>query len=513
MTQPPQFSGTDRVERFFSDLLRHGKGEWAGRRFLLEPWQLERVVRPIFGTLRPDGLRQYRTVYLEMGRKNGKSTLIAGLGLFLLFADGEAGAEIYSAAADRDQAAIVFDTAKRMIEASPALAERCEVYRRSIVVPHTGSVYRVLSADAPTKHGLNPHAVLFDELHAQRDRELWDVLTSGQGSRRQPLVIAITTAGYDRKSICYEMRQYAERVRDGVISDPTFLPVIYSAQADSDWSSHDTWKIANPNLGVSIKSDFLEREAAKARELPAAQNTFRRLYLCQWTEQDVRWLDVDTWRACDGQVSLMELAGRPCYAGLDLSTTTDLSAFVLYFPPQSEGEVPKVLPYFWIPEENVTKRVKRDRVPYDAWIQSGYIETTEGNVTDYDVIRKRINEIAQHFEIREIAFDRWNANQISTQLQGDGFNMVQFGQGFASMSAPTKELERLVTSRQLAHGGNPVLTWMASNVSVKTDPAGNLKPAKDKSADRIDGIVALVMAIGRASVSDAPGEVRIWSIA
>jgi len=502
----------DRIERFFQELLQHGKGEWAGKPFLLAPWQRDEIIRPIFGQMRPDGLRRYRTVYIEVPRKSGKSHLAAGIALALLFADGEPGAEIYSAAADREQAAIVFETAKGMVEASPELSSRCEIYRRSIVVPRMGSSYKVLSADVPTKHGLNAHGVIFDELHAQRTRELWDVLITGTGARRQPLVVAITTAGYDRESICWEIHDYAIKVRDGVIPDSTFLPVIYAAGEEDDWTSPEVWAKANPSLGISIKADYLERECARARETPAYQNSFRRLHLCQWTSQDTRAVDMEIWKRGGTPVDAAKLEGRECFAGLDLSSTLDVSAFVLVFPPEEAKGEYVVVPHFWIPAENIQARVRRDRVPYDAWVRDGHVEATEGNVIDYDVIRARIGELGKRYQIREIAKDRWNSTQIGTQLQGDGFEVVDFGQGYKDMSPPTKEFLALVRAGRLHHGGHPVLNWMASNLAVMQDPADNLKPAKDKSSDRIDGIVALIMALGRAALAGPSQEPQVWVV-
>ena len=496
---------------FFVDLLVHVKGEWAGQPFVLEKWQRE-IIRNLFGWKRADGTRRYRIAYIEVPKKSGKSTLVAGIGLYLLTADGEPGAEVYSAAADREQAAIVFSTAKSMVEASPELSRHCETYHRSIVVPRTGSSYKVLSAEAPTKHGLNPSGILFDELHAQPNRELWDTLVMGGAARRQPLVVAITTAGFDRQSICYELHDHAIKVRDGIIQDDAFLPVIYSAGLDEDWTDPKVWKHANPSLGISVKEDFLREECLRAKESPSKQNAFRRLHLNQWTEQDTRWLDMTVWGECAREVDVDELDGRACFAGLDLSSSTDLSAFVLLFPPKDEDEPFKVLSYFWMPEENIAQRVRRDRVPYDTWVRDGFIEATDGNVIDYDVIRSRIGEFSRRFHIREIVYDRWGATQLSTQLQSDAFTIVPFGQGFASMSPAAKQFERLVLGRQIAHGGNPVLAWMASNVAIRQDPAGNIKPDKAKSRDRIDGIVALVMAVGRATVVCEGPTPMVWGV-
>lgn len=490
-----------RAVGFFADVLRHTKGEWAGGRFILAPWQ-ERIVRDVFGWKRPDGTRRYRRVYIEVPRKNGKSTLAAGLALYLLYADQEAGAEVYSAAADRDQAGIVFEQAKAMAELEPELVAVSEIYRRSIMVPSTGSSYRVLSADVPTKHGLNAHGVLFDELHAQPTRDLWDVLTTSTGARRQPLVVAITTAGFDRQSVCWEVHEYARQVRDGIIADPSFLPVIYAAEPGDGWTAEATWRKANPGLGITVKLEYLRDECRRAIESPAYQNTFRRFHLSEWTEQQDRWIDLGVWAENGATIAEAELAGRRCFAGLDLSSTTDLSALVLLFP-LDDGRY-ATLCRFWLPSANLGERIQRDRVPYDAWARDGFLELTGGNVVDYDVIRARVNELARRFEIRELAIDRWNATQLSTQLAGDGLMVVPFGQGFASMAAPTKEFMNLLLGRRLLHGGQPVLTWMAANVAVQQDAAGNLKPDKAKSTARIDGIVAVVMALDRATRAAVP---------
>ena len=485
----------ERAVNFFERYLTHSKGRWAGSKFKLMDWQRDEIIRPLFGWKKRDGTRRYRTAYIEIPRKNGKSTLCAGIGLYLLFADQEAGAEIYSAAADREQASIVFDQAKAMTEASTQLQKRASVYKKSIVVFRTRSSYKVLSADAYTKHGLNAHGIVFDELHAQPNRELWDVLITSTGARTQPLTVAITTAGYDRESICWEQHEYARQLLKGVIEDPTYFAYIAAADEEDDWTDPQIWRKANPGYGVTISREYLEQECRKAKQVPAYQNTFRRLHLNQWTSQDTRWLDLSAWDKCAH--ALPDLAGRECYAGLDMASTTDIAALVLVFPPQDEGLL-YVLPTFWIPQENMLARARRDRVPYDAWVRDGLMMATPGNVIDYGAIRAKINRLGERFHIREIAFDRWGAFQLSQDLDGDGFTMVPFGQGFASMSAPTKELLRLVLDDSLAHGGHPVLRWMADNMVVKQDPAGNIKPDKAKSREKIDGLVALIMGLDRA---------------
>ena len=485
---------------FFREVLVHVKGEKAGQPFELDTWQADRIIRPLFGWKRTaDKTRRYRTVYVEIPRKNGKSSLGAGLALYLLCADGEEGAEIYSAASDREQAGIVFDVAKQMRARSQELRKRLKPFKNSLVYHAMAASYKVLSADAETKHGFNAHAILFDELHAQPNRKLHDVLTTSTGARRQPLTIFLTTAGYDRHSICYEVHQYAEQVRDGLLDDASFLSVIYSVDKDEPWDDPAVWAKANPGLGTSVKLEYLEEQAAKARASLAYQNTFRRLHLNQWTEQAERALDMDDWDACAGPVDLEALRGQPCFAGLDLASSQDIAALVLDFP-EAPGHL--WVARFWIPADRIAsptaKRDPRIRERIAEWVAQGFIIATPGNVIDYDYIRKEINALHESVEIREIAYDRWGATQLATQLEGDGFTMVPFGQGFASMAAPTKELLALLPAQRLAHGGNPVLRWMAANFSVKQDAAGNMKPDKESSAEKIDGIVAGLMGLDRA---------------
>ena len=492
---------------FFSKHLRHTQGELGGKPFALESWQASYIGR-LFGTLRSDGLRQYRTSLLALPRKNGKSTLCAGIALKLLF-DGEPGAQIFSCGADREQARLVFEMAKACVEMSPSLRSRLKVYRNSIVRDDTHSFYKALSAEAFTKHGLNAHGVIFDELHAQPSRELADVMQTSMGARRQPLMVYITTAGYDRKSVCWEIWKYAEAVQSGAVKDDTFLPAIYAADTKDDWKDEATWVKANPNLGISIKADFLRTECARAVEMPAYENTFRQLYLNQWTEQDRRWLRMDHW--AQGNVPCpVSLAGRECWAGLDLATTYDTTALVLLFP--LEDGTYWVEPHFWIPSINMHARVRRDKVPYDVWHKQGHLHVTEGNVTDYDRVRVDINDLAKKYQIRGIAIDRWNATQLATQLQGDGQNVIGFGQGYGSMSAPAKRTEALCVAGKLLHGGHPVLTWQAGNVAIQSDYAQNIKPSKAKSTERIDGIVSLVMALGIHDTATAPPPEQSWDL-
>jgi phage terminase large subunit-like protein len=389
-----------------------------------------------------------------------------------------------------------------MVEVSPQLSSRLNVVRstKRIVMPSTRSFYKALSADVPAKEGLNAHAVLIDELHAQKTRQLWDTLRYAGAARRQPLHLSITTAGFDRHSICWEQHDYAEKVLDGTIEDSSFLPFIAAAGEEDDWTDPEVWRKANPSYAVTISAEQFAEDCREAQESPAKENSFRRYRLNQWTEQDVRWLSMDKWDSCG--TPLGNLDGRDCYAGLDLSSTTDVSALVLVFPLEEHYTV---LPFFWVPEEGARQRERRDHVPYLQWIHQGHIEATPGEVIDYDRIRKKVNELGQQYHIQEIAIDRWNATQLATQLGCDGFEMVAFGQGYASMNWPCKKLEELILGGKIAHGGHPVLRWMAGNVSIEKDAADNWKPSKKKSVERIDGIVAMIMAVDRAGVQPLVG--------
>lgn len=489
----------DRAELFINQL-KHTKGEWYGKNFDLLPWQ-SKIIRDVFGTLKDDGSRQYNTAYIEVPKKAGKSELAAAVALYLTCADGEYGAEVYGCAADRQQASIVFDVAVEMVEQNPSLKARFKpiLSQKRLIYKPLNSFYQVLSAESYSKHGLNVHGVIFDELHAQPDRKLYDVMLHGSGdARKQPLYFLITTAGTDRNSICWEVHQKAKDIIDGRKIDPTFYPTIFGLDDTDDWTQEKNWYKANPSLGVTVAVEKLRASFREAQENPAEENLFRQLRLNEWVKQTTRWMPMDKWDACSGAVDADALKGRVCYAGLDLSSSTDITAFVLVFPPQGQDEHYSVLPYFWVPEETLPQRVRRDHVPYDIWERQGHIKTTEGNVVHYGYIEKFIEELNTKYNIQEIAYDRWGAVQMSQNLEGMGFTVIPFGQGFASLSSPTKELMKLTLEKKIAHGGHPVLRWNMDNVFVKTDAAGNIKPDKEKSTERIDGAVALVMALDRA---------------
>ena len=484
----------------FIENLCHTKGTWAGKPFELIDWQ-EQIIRDLFGTLKPNGYRQFNTAYIEIPKKQGKSELAAAVALLLTCGDGEERAEVYGCAADRQQAAIVFDVAADMVRMCPALSKRVKILasQKRLIYTPTNSFYQVLSAEAYSKHGFNIHGVVFDELHTQPNRKLFDVMTKGSGdARMQPLYFLITTAGTDTHSICYETHQKAKDIIEGRKIDPTFYPVIYGADESDDWTDPKVWKKANPSLDITVGIDKVKAACESAKQNPGEENAFRQLRLNQWVKQAVRWMPMEKWDKCAFAVDEDELEGRVCYGGLDLSSTTDITAFVLVFPPLDEEDKYVILPYFWIPEDNLTLRVNRDHVPYDVWERQGYLQTSEGNVVHYGFIEQFIERLGERFNIREIAFDRWGAVQMVQNLEGMGFTVVPFGQGFKDMSPPTKELMKLVLEQKIAHGGHPVLRWNMDNIYIRTDPAGNIKADKEKSTEKIDGAVATIMALDRA---------------
>lgn len=495
---------------FFPRYLRHIKGPKAGQPFKLAKWE-KSIIANLFGWKNEiDGMRRYREAFIFVPRKNGKTSLAAGVVIYVLTCDGEAGAEIYSAANDKEQAALVFNTVKGMVAANPELEQYCRVYKNSVTLFNpdlqieTNSFYKPISADAYTKHGYNSHLVIDDELHAQKDRELIDVLETSTGARAQPLFIHITTSDYERPSICNEKYDYAVRVRDGY-PDPEFLPVIYEAKPDDDWMKPSIWRKANPNLGVSLSRKYFLGKFKKAKESPAFLNTFLRLHLNIKTEQEIRWVEMDKWDACAFAVNEDELIGKECFVGFDLSSNRDITARVMLFPPDKDCNLWRILPRFYVPKDNAIKREERENVLYFKWGTEGYIKLTPGNVVDYSIVKADFESDYERFNMIEVAFDRWNFEALRQQFIADGVDeekFVSFGQGFASMSAPCKELERLMLSQLLAHGGNPVLRWMAQNVTIEIDAAGNIKPSKKKSSEKIDGIVALLMALGRALVAE-----------
>ena len=488
----------DRAVTFIENLC-HTKGKWAGTPFWLLPWQ-EQLIRDIFGIVKADGNRQFRTAFVEICKKVGKSELAAAVALYLLYADNEPSAEVYGAAADRQQASIVFDVAKQMVEMSPALMKRSKLMgaTKRIVNYSNAGYYQVLSAEVGGKHGFSVSGLVFDEIHTQPNRQLYDVLTKGSSDARQnPLHFIITTAGNDRHSIAYELHTKAVDILEGRRVDPTFYPVVYGLKDDEDWEDEANWYKVNPSLGYTVDIERLRDAYREAKQNPADEVTFKWLRCNMWVSSTVAWIPDAIYMRGNEAINAALLEGRDCYAGLDLSSTGDITALVLIFPPRDKNEKYVLLPYFWIPEETIPRRVKANSVPYDIWEKQGYIMATEGNVIHYNFIEKFIMDLSEKYHILEIAVDRWNATQMIQNLEGEGFTIVPFGQGFSLMSAPTKEFYRLLMEGRIIHGGNPVLRWMAGNVVIDTDPAGNIKVTKAKSKEKIDGIVAAIMALDR----------------
>lgn len=515
---------------FFPECLTHVEGDMAGKPFKLEWWQ-QAFIANLFGWKKKDlqgrDVRRYRECLLYLPRKQGKTPMIAGLAIAVYFLDGERGQQIEIGAENREQAGKLFRHCRGMIEAEPELSNRCRVYggtaaagQSKSLVRHDDPVsyLRIVAADAGGQHGSNLSLGIVDELHTQPNRDMVDAMQTSTASanRKNPLLIWITTADFKRESICNEKYYFACKVCDGVIAKQNFLPVIFEATEQDDWTSEEVWRKANPNLGVSVSLEYLRSECERAKEIPAYENTFRRLHLNQQTETDVRAIPMDKWDAVASNLdpiawrkqTIERLKVKECWAGLDLGSTSDLTAVALLF---REGGVYTVLPYFWCAKEGARKRERRDRVPYETWARQEFVTLTEGDVTDYDRVRKDINNLSRWFFLKELAVDRWNATQIVTQLQNDGANVIAYGQGFRDMAAPTKSVLELVIGGQLENGGNPVLRWMASNASTETDAAGNLKFSKKKSTEKIDGIIAMTMALGRAMAdNDSGGGFESW---
>ena len=501
----------DRVVRFFAKHIRHVEGELRGKLFKLERWQ-HKLLRRLFGWFsKTDKTRKYRSVFLFVPRKNGKSTFAAGVALYLLFADKEPAANIVSAAGDEEQAMLIFDMAKQMMAFDPMLSEMGKSFAASIVDYKNGSNYMPLSKVAKTKHGKNLHGIIFDELHAQDDRDLFDVLQTSTGARRQPMEVYTTTAGFDKESICYEQYEYAKQCAADPSFDPTFFPAIFEAiEPDDDpnfWQSEAFWLQANPNFGISIKKAYFEKEVRKAKNNPAYENTFKRLHLNIWTEQDVRAVPMHEWEMCGDKYQFEEadLYGEKCWLGLDLSSRNDLSALALLFkwkgPNDSWGkEIWTVVMRFWCPQKVLFENRSKKR--YAMWEKKGILKTCPGGRIDYKDIRKEINDLSKLFNIQEIAVDPWNAHQLSTELEEeDGFTLVQIRQGIYSLSDPTKEFLTSIGEVEFAHGNNLVLTWNARNLATEEDSAGNLKPSKNKSKEKIDGCVAIITGLARGVVA------------
>jgi phage terminase large subunit-like protein len=529
-----------RMLDFFPLCLRHIEGRLARQPFQLEPWQ-QAIVANLFGWQRRDDrgdqVRRYRELFLYVPRKNGKTPLVAGLGLAVLFCDDEEGQQNYIAAGDREQAGKLFRYAKRMIELDPDLEKQCRIYggnatagqSRSIVIEEEASFLRIIATDADTAHGDTTHLAIIDELHVQPNRGFFDTVRTSFASenRKQPLFIQLTTADYDRPSVCNDQYRIASAIRDGRMDNPSFLPVIYEAPraregVDLDYTDpkiyedEALWAIANPNLGVSVSRAYLRNECVMIKETPSALPTFLRLHLNVRTQQVALWIDLQRWDASAGIVDADALRGKPCYAGLDLGATSDLTSLTLVFPPDDEHPY-RALFFNWVPEETAKKREKHGDIVYMNALSQGELTTTEGDEIDYATVRADIKRLKTQYNIQEIAVDRlFQGVEFCQELAKDGFKVIDFGQGYLSMTAPTKEFERLINRKEFWHGGVGLVRWAAGNCVVRGDQEGRMKPDKERSADKIDPIVAAIMGLGRAmerqetdSVYETRGVLRI----
>ena len=485
----------------FYKLLAHWKGPWAGKPVTLEPWQEHCNIAPLFGWKNADGSRRFREGYDEEPRKNGKTTKAAGIALFGLCADREEGAEIYAAATKRDQARILFRDSTKLLRRSKALRSQVELYKHSVMCPRLNASFIPLSSEGNSLDGLNPHMCLIDELHAHRTREVYDVLSTASGARAQPLLYSITTAGFDRLSVCWERHEYAVKLLRGTLEDDSFFTFIACADEGDDFQDPKVWHKANPNLGVSVLESYLQRQCLKAIHSPSFENTFRRLHLNQWTEQQNRWLKMNYWDRCFEEYTAKDLEGLVCYAGLDLSKTRDTTSLVLVFKIEKEFYL---LPFFWVPKANAQRRESEDNVPYSIWAKSGQLFETEGDVVDYREIASVLHWARKRFKLKKIAYDPYNGTHFALNCADEGFEMVEFGQTWRNLADPTTEFEKLVTSQKIHHNKHPVLSWQAGNVSVKRNLDGLIRPVKPSADDarKIDGVVASIMGLAMAMRPD-----------
>lgn len=487
-------AAADLAFRFFR-LLRFTKGRWAGKPFELQPWQ-HFFIGSIFGWLTQDGLRRFREAHLEVARKNGKTETAAAIALKLLAADGEGGAEVYCLATKRDQSRITFDVAKQLASRSPQVSKVLRRMKAAVLHNQTGSKLVPLASDSDSLDGLNVHGAIKDELHAWKSRDLWDVIDTATGARSQPLGVSTTTAGFNRRSIWWERRELGTKLLEGVsgFENDEFLPLIYTLDHDDDWQDEDVWIKGNPSLGVTVKIEEMRKRAAEAKQSPAAQFPFRRLRLDQPTETVTRWLNMARWRECADPISEDKLFGRPCFGGLDLSQTTDLTAFALLFPPAEADPFYRLLVRHWLPIEQIEERELNDKVPYRQWADGNRLTLTAGNWVDYETVKQQIVADHQRFRIITIAYDSRFAPSIIQQLMTMDIDCKPQGQGFYGLNTGTKEFHRMVLARELRHQGCPLLEYEAESTAVEVDSAGNQKPSKSKSNFRIDGIAASVNA-------------------
>lgn len=497
----------NRVLNFFS-YLSLSEGEFAGQSFVLQPFQCF-IVGSLFGWKGADNYRRFRKAYIEIAKGNGKSPLAAGIGLYGLLASKEEGAEIYAAAVTRDQANILFTDAKRMIEASEKLSKRVMINVRNLAVLETNSYFRPLSSEARSLDGKRVFMALIDEIHEHPNALVVDKMQAGTKGRREPLIFEITNSGYDKESVCWHHHVYSEQILKGSIEDDGWFSYISGIDEGDDWKDEKTWIKANPNLGVSVTMKYLREQVKEAIGMPSKENIVKRLNFCIWTQQSTRWINTDVWNKNNTkEIDEASLIGKKCYGGLDLSSVSDITAWVMVFPDDDDPEKVDILARFWCPEKRLRDESNRYKDQYQVWARQGYITTTPGNAVDYGFVKAQILEDAQKFQLVDMNIDRlFQGHQIAMELIDEGVVVTGMGMGYISFAAPMKEFERRLLARKLNHGGNPVLRWMADNVAVSQDPAGNLKPNKAESQGKIDGIVSLIMALDRASRNVNTGSV------
>jgi phage terminase large subunit-like protein len=503
-----------RVLKFFN-YLKHYQGKLAGQVIELEPWQCWNFAT-VFGWKKEEtGARRFATAYNEVARKNGKTTALSGIGCYGLTKDNEGGPEIYAVAASRFQAGKLFKSAKAMVERSPALKQRLTIFTNEIQFDKNVGLMTVLSADAGVQDGLNPHMVLFDELHAQKKADLWNVLESSMvGSRSQSLMWVITTAGYNKSGICYEIRSYIIKVLQGLEENDAIFGLIYTLDEGDSWLEEENWIKANPNIGVSVDINSLRAKAKKAQVMPTAKVDFFIKHLNIWVSGATLWCNVEQWLKCGTEYTwdqLLESQPEALYFGLDLASVSDLCSLT-GIAVMSDGSW-KVIGKHYLPEEAVENNLVKSSAKYQDWADDGYLTVTPGNVTDYEWIKNDIRWLMERFNVREIAFDPFNSTQLVNDLLAEGVNMVKFRQGALSMNSPMRELERRYLSGIISHNNDPVINFAMSNVVAIFDPKGNMSPAKNKSQEKIDPAVALFMAVGRAMLVDEtqdPGGCEIW---
>ena len=514
----------NRAIQFFPDVLVLPE---VGTPFELEAWQ-KFIIGSLFGWKTVDAVRRFRHAYVEIGKGNGKTPMVAGIGLLMLAADGEPQAQCFAAATTRDQAHLLFQDAVKMRDASPTLAARVRASGAQKVfnLSHlpSGSFFRPVSSEHRGLDGLRVHFAALDEVHEHQSSIVVDKLRAGTKGRRQALIVEITNSGYDRNSICWRHHEYSEKLLTGIFENDAWFCYVCGLDEGDDWKNPDVWPKANPNLGVSIPAKYLEEQVKVASEIPGNELIVCRLNFCIWTQIEKKWMDLQRWDDCGADFDIAQLRGQPCYGGLDLASTTDMCSLCLVFPPTPTREFWAAIWRYWVPERAIVKRSESDNVPYDLWTRQGLITATPGDITDYDGIRRDVSGtyieagisdrgiqlhntecLADAYKIVEIAYDRWNATQLVTQLTGDGLTMVPLGQGFQSMSAPMKELQRLIVGKMLFHRSHAVARWNVSNVVAAQDPAGNIKPDRARSSERIDGISALIDALARAMIKPDSG--------